>query len=100
MQVRNKKALVALADFLEATSNDKSLTENERKIMIALIVPCVNEEVAYSFGNWFMRGEIFFRGIKMEDTYLHKYNGAAMAKLLKYIVKHEKFPRNGSLRYK
>lgn len=98
MQINNKKALVALAAFLEATSNDKSLTENERKIMVSLIVPCVNEE--YSFGTWLLRGEIFFRGIKMEDTYLHKYNGAAMAKLLKYIVKHEKFPRNGSLRYK
>jgi hypothetical protein len=98
MQVNNKKALIALADFLEATSNDKPLNENSRKIMVMLVVPCINEE--YAFGEWIMRGEVFFRGIKMEDVYSHNYNGKAMAKLLRYIVKNEKFPRNKSLTYK
>lgn len=91
----NKKALVALAAYVEATCGNKSLTENDRKLVVQLCKPCIDEEFKYE--SWIMRGEIFFRAVKMEDAYIYNYSGVNVGKLLRYIAKNSKLPRNRSL---
>lgn len=97
MQV-NSKALVALAGYVEALSGNKSLTESDRKLVVSLCKPCIEETFEYE--SWIMRGEIFFRPIKMEDAYTYNYNGLNVGKLLRYIAKNSKLPRNRSLSQK
>lgn len=101
MLIINKKALVALAAYLEATSTSNPLTQNERAQLKLLVAPCIDDKLDYVryYVRWLVRGEVFFRSVRFEGTYIDNYNGRNAAKLLRYIATHSKFPRNRSLKY-
>lgn len=103
----NKKALYALAAYYEAIGITTAASKAERVDLIEMLIPCINDAFnEYTIRRSIVHGEVFFRANFLpsydypeEGVYQHKFNDANIAKLLRYIARNGKFPRNNSLRY-
>jgi len=95
----NKKALYALAAYYEACGNNFNDT-SDRLLLFDMFVLCIDDsfnekEVKRSF----VHMEIFFKFKKHHDTYVHSICDQCVAKFLRYIAKHSKFPPIKRLHY-
>ncbi len=99
----NKKALYALANYYEACNLNMCATPKERKQLADLFIPCVQEsfnekEIYRNFGHM----EIFFKfriALDYTPAYTQHVDDMCIAKLLRYIAKHSKFPPLKRLHY-
>ncbi len=96
----NKKALYALAAYYDAVNLGEVASIPDRRYLADLVVPCIkdsfNEAELYRS---FLHGEVFFRSINCDGVYVNMFNDKNIAKLLRYVARNGKFPRNCSLRY-
>ncbi len=104
----NKKALYSLAQYYDNVNSPHLASKEERYKLAHFVVPCIHEPFVEKelFDN-FSRMERFFNytvgdiysSSNGDATFRYKINDANIAKLLRYIARNGKFPRNHSLRY-
>jgi|ERR1043165_4328265 len=90
----NVRAVYKLAQYLEAVGHDVSMSPKDRKLICDMFIPCIEDTfnmkellVAFTHAEKFFKYDYGFD--------LNDYN---MAKFLRYLAKHEKFPKLRSLK--
>ncbi len=99
----NKKALYALANYYDSCEQGYQ-NRKDRMLLYDMFVPCIDE----AFDEKVVKGnllhmEIYFKHHLFEglsnSVYEHHIDDKCVAKLLRYIAKHSKFPPLKRLHY-